>query len=265
MYNAQNKKVKINGSELWYDVFGKGTTPLVMIPGLVLTDVKGTANQMAYFYRRFAKNFRVYIFDKRASGYEGCTIKTLADDIAQAMKQLELSGANVLGVSQGGMIAQRLAIDHPELVGRLMLGVTAARTNPQMREAIDKWVKLAQEGNIGELIRSSNELTFTDKQMKKYDIVMPLIVKLTKTMPMERFIAFAKAVLTCDDIRNDLDGISCPTLVIGGIEDKITTAQASQEIAQRLGCKSVIMENESHAAYLSNKFNRMAYDFFMER
>lgn len=265
MYNAQNNKVKINGGELWYDVFGKGTTPLVMIPGLTLTDVKGTANQMAYFYRRFAKDFRVYIFDKRASGYEGCTIKSLADDIAQAMKELKLNEANVFGTSQGGMIAQRLAIDYPELVGRLVLGVTAARTDPQMREAIDKWIKLAQEGNIGELVRSNNELMFTEKQMKKYDLVMPLIVKLTKTMPMKRFIAFAKSVLTCNDIWDDLDDISCPTLVIGGREDKITTAQASQEIAQRLGCKSVIMENEGHAAYLSKKFNQMAYDFFMER
>lgn len=265
MYNASNKMVKINGSELWYDVFGKGETPLVMIPGLTTTDVKGTANQMSIFYRRFAKDFRVYIFDKRASGYEGCTIKSLADDIAQAMQKLELSEANVFGGSQGGMIAQRLAIDHPELVGRLVLGVTAARTNPQMMESIDRWVKLARQGNIDMLVRDYTERMSTDKQVKKYKLVMPLVVKLTKTMPMERFICLANAVLTCDDIWDDLDGISCPTLVIGAKEDKITTAQASKEIAKRLGCKSVIMENEGHAAYLSDKFNKLVYDFFMEK
>lgn len=264
MYNAENKKVDIDGSELWYDVFGTGTKPLVMIPGLNLTDVKGTANKMSYFYRRFAKDFRVYIFDKRSTNFEGCTIRTMAEDVAQAMKKLGIGKACVLGVSQGGMIAQQLTVFHPELVSMLVLGVTAARPNPNMEKFVNGWVRFAESGNIGELVRDINEGMYTDEQMKKYKLLMPIVVKMTKVISMEKFIAHAKAVLTCGETWDKLESINCPTLVIGAEQDKITTPQGSKEIAEKLGCKAVIMKNEGHAAYLSDKFNKMVYDFFIK-
>ena len=62
-----------------------------------------------------------------------------------------------------------------------------------------------------------------------------------------------------------LKNIQCPTLVIGAENDKITTAQSSREIAAQLGCECHILHNEGHAAYLSKKFNKMMYDFFMEK
>ena len=49
----------------------------------------------------------------------------MADDQAAAMQILGIDKASVLGVSQGGMIAQYLAIDHPGMVEKLILAVTA--------------------------------------------------------------------------------------------------------------------------------------------
>lgn len=51
---------------------------------------------------------------------ENYSTRDMAEDQAKAMKALGIANANVMGVSQGGMIAQYLAIDHPELVRKLI-------------------------------------------------------------------------------------------------------------------------------------------------
>jgi pimeloyl-ACP methyl ester carboxylesterase len=58
----------------------------------------------------------------------------------------------VFGVSQGGMVAQYLAIDHPERVRKLVLGVTAARVNPVMEEAVGSWTAWAERGDYAAII-----------------------------------------------------------------------------------------------------------------
>ena len=50
MYNAENKTVMLlSGAEMYYAKFGKGSKQLVMIPGLNIEDMNGTANNLAYF------------------------------------------------------------------------------------------------------------------------------------------------------------------------------------------------------------------------
>ena len=102
--------------------FGRGSRPLVMLPGLSFQRVKGAAPALRYMYREFGKSHRVYVIDKKNEVPEGYTVRDMADDTAYAMERLGLSDADVLGVSQGGIIAQYLAIYYPKLVRRLALG-----------------------------------------------------------------------------------------------------------------------------------------------
>ena len=51
----------------------------------------------------------------------------MAKDQVEVMKKLGISKASIIGVSQGGMIAQCIAIDYPELLDKLVLAVTVSR------------------------------------------------------------------------------------------------------------------------------------------
>lgn len=62
------------------------------------------------------------------------------------MKALGIAKACVMGVSQGGMIAQYLAIDYPDLVDKLVLAVTLSRQNQAVQNAVDSWMKIAESG-----------------------------------------------------------------------------------------------------------------------
>ena len=262
MYNAENKTVKLpSGAEMYCAKFGRGSRQAVFIPGLNIVDMRGTANNLAYFYRRFAKEFTVYVFDRRQGRDPGCTIRSMAEDVADAMNTLGIKNACVLGVSQGGMIAQYLAAYHPELVQKLVLGVTAARANPTLLDAVDEWLVMADKGDLQGVQTRTYDRMYTEKQMRLYRRLIPLMMKFTKFMSTERFADHARAIYTLDSY-DILDRIKCPVLVLGAELDRITTAEGSKEIAERLGCKCHIFPDEGHAAYLSKDFNRMVYDFF---
>ena len=264
MYNAENKTVMLpSGAEMYYAKFGKRNKQLVMIPGLNIVDMNGTANNLAYFYRKFTKGFTVYVFDRRKGRDPGCTIRSMAEDVADAMKTLNINQAYVVGVSQGGMIAQYLTAYHPELVKRLVLGVTAAKTDPLMISAVDDWVAMAENDDLQGVLTKSYDKMYTEKQMKLYRRLIPLMMRFYKFMSIERFADHARAIYSLDSF-DILDRIKCPTLVLGAELDKITTAEGSKGIAEKLGCKFHIFPNEGHAAYVSKGFNRMVYDFFTE-
>ena len=116
LWNLKESSVSIGRGRMDYAVFGKGTEAMVIIPGLTLRDVKGAGAGLAFSFRKFAKDYRVYVFDKVNEVPEGYTVSDMASDTAEAMRTLGISGAYVYGVSLGGMVAQCLAIDHPCLV-----------------------------------------------------------------------------------------------------------------------------------------------------
>ena len=75
LYNAKELKLNVRDMQLDYITFGNGTKPLVMIQGLNTRGIKGAALSLAYMYRIFAKDYKVYLFDRRPVVREGIIIR----------------------------------------------------------------------------------------------------------------------------------------------------------------------------------------------
>ena len=82
----------------------------------------------------------------------------------------------------------------------------------------------------------------------EYGWLFPLLSKWAKPKNEVRFIRLANACLTCDTY-GKLHRIICPTLVLGGADDKIVTGMASLEIAEKIGCEVHMYEGLGHSAY----------------
>lgn len=261
MYNAKELKLTVKGMTFDYIRFGKGEQPLIMIQGLNTRGIKGSALPLAYMYRIFAKEYTVYMFDRRPDVKEGITVRDMADDIAAAMDVLGLKNADVFGCSQGGMIAQYLAIYRPDLVRKAVLAVTLARSNETVKSTIQGWIEMTEKGDMKALVADMAEKMYSDAYLKKYRPLLPLLTFLQKPKDTQRFITLAQSCLTCDTYP-ELDKMQCPVLVLGGSEDKIVTAESSREIAEKLGCEIYLYEGLGHAVYEEAKdFNRRVYDF----
>lgn len=162
------------------------------------------------------------------------------------------------------MIAQYLAIDRPDLVRKLVLAVTLSRNNDTVKQVVNYWIALTEQGSIKKLVEDMAEKMYSAKYVKKYRLFMPLLTILQKPKDPQRFILLAKACLTCNSYE-ELDKINCPVFVIGGQQDHVVSGAASNEIADKLGCKLYVYEKLGHAAYEEAKdFNKRVYDFLKE-
>lgn len=250
-WNAKNRSINIGDTSMDYITFGKGSTNLVMIPGLGdgLTTVKGMAIPLAITYRMYAHNYKVYVFSRKNHLEEGHSIRDMAKDQAEAMRILGISKAMVLGVSQGGMIAQYLAIDYPDLVEKLVLAVTLSKQNKMIREVIENWIKFAKQGDYQGLWIDTAEKSYSENYLKKYRFLYSILGKVNKPKDFSRFLIQANACMG-HDAYAELEQIKCPTLVIGGNDDKIVGGNASAELAGRIKNSELFMyKGLGHAAY----------------
>ena len=256
----------VNGSfgEMDYVSFGSGPLPLVILPGLSdgLATVKGKALLLAPAWKPFFHACTVYMFSRRNNLPRGYTIRKMADDQSEAMHVLHLENAVVIGVSQGGLIAQLLAADHPECVRRLVLVVTAPYCNACLCENLKTWKTMAEEHRHGDLMRDTAEKSYSDAHLKEYRKFYPLLGLLAKPKSYERFFASIDAIESFD-ARKDLPKISCPVLILGGRKDKTVTGEASEELHAMLEGSELYMYDEyGHAIYEEAKdFNDRILSF----
>ena len=251
MLNAKNGRLTIRTGEMDYIRFGSGSKPLVMIPGVGdgLKTVKGMALPFALLYRELAKDFTVYVFSRRVNLSPGMTTRDMAEDLNLALEALGLSGVCLAGVSQGGMIAQWLAIDHPDKVGKLVLAVTLSRPSPTVRDVISRWSDMAQRGDYRGIMLDTAERSYSEKRLKKERLAYRFLGSIGKPKDFSRFLIQAASCVS-HDAYEKLHRIACPTLVIGGADDRIVTGEASREIAGQIpGAELYMYEGLGHGLY----------------
>ena len=256
------KNGKIAGAE--YIRFGRGGRSLIILPGLGdgLKTVGGTALPMALMYRMFAKDFTVYMFSRREDLPAGHSTRDMAKDLADSMDALGIEKADILGVSMGGMIAQWLAIDYPERVGKLILAVTAARPNAVLTGSIGEWTAQAEAGDHAALMDSNLKRIYSEKYYRRNKWMIPLLGVLTKPKSYERFLTLAEACRN-HDAHADLPKIKAPAFVIGGGQDLAIGSDAAGELAEMIpGARLKIYPQWGHGLYEEAKdFNDVVLDF----
>src|SRR5215218_4223530 len=114
--------IELTATDLNYERSGSGE-PLLLIQGMGGTH-KSWGGPFASLLER---DFEVIAFDNRGIGLsravsDAFSIAEMAADTAELLEVLEIERAHVMGISMGGMIAQELAIAHPERLRTLTLG-----------------------------------------------------------------------------------------------------------------------------------------------
>lgn len=251
LWNVKNGEVILGDTKMSYVSFGQGEKAFILLPGLSdgLATVKGKAWLLAWPYRCFFDCYTVYMFSRKNKMPEGYSIRDMAEDQAKAMEALGLKKASVMGVSQGGMIAQYLAIDYAEMIEKLIIAVSAPYANDTIQACVNNWINLASDGQYKQLMVDMNERSYSKEYLKKYQRFYLLIGAAMKRIHYDRFFINAKAILAFDAL-DDLPQIGCPTLIIGGTDDRIVGSNAVYEMKERIANSELYLyEGLGHATY----------------
>ncbi len=231
-----------------YFKFGCGEQTVVVIPGLSLKSVTESANGIANVFKLMGDKYTVYFFDRRTDCGEDYNVKDMADDTAEALDILGISGAYVYGVSQGGMIAQLIALKRPDLVKKLALASTTSRFTGDNSAVIEKWADLAAKKKILELINCFIEAVYSKEFAEKFgELIRQMLIGVSAD-ELHRFEIYARA---CNgfDVYDKLDKIACPVYAAGATGDKVFGCEPIAELAEKTNAQLYIYENYSHAVY----------------
>ena len=244
--------VRTHGFTMRFFCFGTGESTLVILPGLSVQSVMGSADAIARDYAALAHDFTLYVFDRREELPESYCVSDMARDTAAAFDALSLRGVCLFGASQGGMIAMELAASRPDLVSALALGSTALRVDEKRERVFDRWIDLARTGDAAALYLAFGEAVYPPEVFAKYRDALTLLASGVTQDDLRRFAALAEGTRGFD-ATNRLAHIDCPILALGSRDDAVLGADAISELAAalegRADCESFAYDGFGHAAY----------------
>jgi aminoacrylate hydrolase len=240
---------ELDDATLYYKVRGEGP-PVIGIMGFGL-DQRFWAGQIPAITA--ANSF--VTFDNRGTGRSSGTLVTdiasMASDVCALMDHLGYSEAIVMGVSMGGAIAQRVALDDGPRVSGLVLAMTWARPLEFMRRQNALARRLVDWGGPEALLEASIVRMFTPRF---FEIGIHAIDQMLRAFSDHRT-AGAVAIdalnaqleaIENHDTLEDLSSIRCPTLVAAGRMDMIVPFFASEEIAAAIPGAEFVQFNTGH-------------------
>jgi 3-oxoadipate enol-lactonase len=174
------------------------------------------------------------------------TMDTLVDDAARVVREWGQGPVVFVGLSMGGMVAQGLAIRHPELVRGVVLANTTAR---QAQGAAAVWaerIAAVRERGMAAVVDGTLERWFTAPfRAARPDVVERVRRKLLQC-DAAGYAASCAAVAQVD-WQDELHRVRCPVLVIAGAHDVGTTPEMGRRIAQRIaGARFVRLDGAAH-------------------
>ena len=229
----------------YYELNGEGE-PLLLVPGLGSTCRvwDPVANQLAM-------NFSLIAVDNRGIGKSiaRCLPQTVRDfsaDLVELLDHLQVPRAHVMGLSLGGVIAQRFAMDHPDQVSRLVLMSSAHRFGPYLRE-MAKFVGQARRWFPTPMFARTMEVlctgpTYLDANPHR---VVERLREMRKEAVSSKAVIRQLYALSASRFEPEEYDIRAATLVISGEFDSLIPHCYAQHMADLIEDSSFVMLRKS--------------------
>lgn len=197
------------------------------------------------------EDFRFTILGYEETPPSDYTLDTIVQDMAAVVRSEIGKPDLVIGVSFGGFVAQRFAADHPDLVDRLVLLVSAHRFSEEGWAAMERQFRALESGDFYSLVTDS-VLLF---RRPWFNLLVRLKLwkdrdRLASEFKDPEIILGAYRRLFSDDFARNRDfarRIAAPTLVVGGTADQFFGTRVFDETAGMIsGARVALFGGETH-------------------
>ncbi len=257
-------EVKVGDINMYYEVHGEGE-PLVLICGASVS-----VDMMYAFIPVYSPEYKLVIFDNRGAGQSDApdipyTTAMMANDLAGLLDTIEVDSAHIMGTSMGGMIAQELALRHPDRVKSLILACTycggpssSIITDPEMMQ---RMADLPPKEGLMEIMRLCISQKFLDENPG-------LLEQIAEQMMQHPISPHGQMRQTEAEMGHNtyerLPEIKMPTMIIHGDDDRIIPVENANILASRIpGAELAILKNAGHMFFVEveDESNRIMLDF----
>ena len=262
------EQVRAGNIDLWVERRGQGSDVLI-IPGL-----GDPVEAWQFQLDGLSDRYRLTAFDNRGVGRtpmpeEPLTVTAVADDVAALLRALEVPAAHVVSQSGGSVVAQELALRHPELVRSLVLVGTYARPDAYLRStlAFFRWLPEAAPSERA-FLEAFFLWVYTPRAHANG--LVEQVVQGALAFPhkmsgdaLQRWIdAFA-----VHDTSDRLSKIAVPTLVLAGGHDRTVAPDLGRAVADGIpDARFEVLPEEGHRPFVEvpEEFNARVDAFWRE-
>ncbi|MEX2247731.1 MAG: alpha/beta fold hydrolase [Dehalococcoidia bacterium] len=246
--------LNIGGIEIFYREAGEGP-PVLFIQGLGV-DHRGWAGVVPHL----AQRFRCISFDNRDVGRSSAVeapydVIDMMGDAVGVLDALEVERADIAGVSMGGVIAQELAIRHPERVRRLALVTTYTSGDPRGTAIFEGQALLRRTLSREEFCRVTFPNVYSHLDYRRDGFVEEMVRRTVANElwqsqeAYERHVCAVLGAFTEDR----LGQITAPTLILAASDDILTPARFADVLARGIrGSRRVTVEGAGHGLIWSH-------------
>lgn len=252
------------GCQLHYEDYGHGM-PVLLVHGL-----GSSTRDWEYQIPALTTHYRVIVIDVRGHGrsdkpQEPYSIAVFAEDVAALIEHLRLIDVHLVGISMGGMIGFQLGVDRPELLRSLTIVNSGPEVKPRSAkdylEIAKRWT-LSRLLSLDSIARALGHLLFPLPEQgdlrRKIEERWPQNDKRAYLSSLDAIIGWG--------VRDRLQRIQCPTLVITADRDYTPVSRKEAYVKELPNARLVVIENSRHATPLDQpeRFNATLLDFLAE-
>jgi len=258
--------IKISSIRLNYELDGEGPA-VVFINGLTM-DVNGWYFQGPAFTERY----KVLRYDCRGQGQSDkpdmdYSQEMHANDLKDLMDKLGIKKAHIVGISNGGMIAQHFTLRYPEKIGGLVLVDTCSFIDTLLELIIKTWIKATEIGGSEFRYDMALPALFAESYIKDNFEAIQVMREINITNnPPKPIINLGKGCLK-HNVTDRISEIKAPTLIIVGEEDILIPLKYSKILHDKIkGSKLVIIKDCGHVPPIEKpeEFNKVVLEFLKD-
>lgn len=251
---------------IWVEQRGRG--PDVLLIAGLSDPAEAWEAQLAGLSDRY----RLTAFDNRGAGRTPLpagplSVASMADDAAAVLRALDVPAAHVLGFSGGSVIAQELALRHPEAVRSLILMSTYARPDPYFRAMTVFWRWLVESAPSERALLEAFYLWIYTPRAHADGTVKRLVDEALAFPHQQSAEDFQRQLgaFQAHDAFDRLPQIAVPTLVLSGEIDLATPPRFGRVVADRIpDAEFEVLPGEAHQPFqeVPDLFNTRADTFW---
>jgi len=194
----------------------------------------------------------------------------MADDVVGLMDQLGVRNAHICGASMGGMIAQELALRHPERVLSLQLHCTTSGVDGYGRLVIDNFLRVKARGDAEEFAHFSLPWLLSRKTFAERPDFVEMWIQRAIEYPFPTTLTGLRRqaeAIDAHDTRDRLASLRVPTLITTGAEDILVPPSASAALhALITGSELAKIPDAGHMHFIEQAaaFNDLCLNFLQK-